>query len=205
MADNVPAYDAYDAYLKLRHRFIERIEDYFLVCQFGGFSGPDDFGQGPAHLAFMYEAAMHKVNHLIEVVRAMDARANLPIGTSVQESMDLPPSFSDMMELSSDMHDRLKPLRELAKAWEKDIGEEVDKQVGKPVGRPKGSSMYPTSESIVKWLGPHIKALWDEGKHPTRDLVAERVGFETDTMMHHVRQFFIWERLLETLKDSASN
>ena len=97
------------------------------------------------------------------------------------------------------------PAVYLAKAWGKDIGEEVETRSGRPVGRPKGSSMYLTSESVQAWLAPYIKALWDEGKHPTQEQVATLADVDLTTMKYHVRKFFTWVKLLETLKDSSSN
>ena len=175
MAGYVPTYDDYS---DLRHRFMELIQDYFLVVKFSGLGGPDDVGLGPEILAMKFERAENTVNNLMKIVQTMDFLADSP---GVKDLHDSWFNLVDILDGYSGVHERFKPLREMAKAWDMDIGEEVANRVG----RPKGSSKYQTPESILELVGPYIKALKGEGKHPTRALVAEGIGVDESTTSNY--------------------
>ena len=178
MAGYVPTLDDY---LDLRHKFMELVKDYLLLYQMNGVQSIVDLYIDCSEKA---EEALQSAKELIVQVNRIDALA----ATDAAALWDVWPEVNNILEdyafhhvevkggVVHGVHEWFKPLWVAAKAWNLDIGEEVETRVGRPVGRPKGSSTYLTSESVRAWLAPYIKALWDEGKYPTQGIVAERAS-----------------------------
>jgi hypothetical protein len=198
-----------DAVNQLRGELIEVLNDYLLLVMFNGISGPDDvqrlffsllnglrgdedLSSEPSFLARQREEGVTTARRLLQVLGEIDD----VLATGLLGVADSWPRWVSIRWEYAGVHERSKPLRELALGWKIDLTALVS------LGRPRGSFDYPTPESIVMWLGPHIRALRNEHRSPTKDRVAEAVNLPTDTMMHHVRRHFKWTELLAAVKDS---
>jgi hypothetical protein len=198
MARYVPTTDQVN---ELRGELMEVLNDYVLMAVFNGISGPDDvyrvffsmlnglrgdedLCREPSFLTMQREEAVNSARHLLQVLEEIDILATDSLGLA-----DAWPRWVDTRWEYSGVHERFKPLRELALVWKIDLTAAVAKARGGR--RPR----FKAPEEVLDWLRPYVEMCTKETPplNPSIELVAGFMGCHPNNIRYHLHNPPDWD------------